>query len=60
MRHSDAQIFSQLQAVQFHSIHFSELPDGWLRVDADYSAGSGAKVRVDDMRIAPVDPEDMK
>ena len=59
LRQSDNRIFTELQAVQFHSIHFSELPDGRLRVDADYTADSGAKVRIEDMRISAFDPREM-
>jgi hypothetical protein len=59
LRHSDDRTFRQLQAVQFHSIHFSDLPDGRLRVDADYTARSGTKVRIEDMRITAFDPHDM-
>ena len=60
LRHSDAQTFRQIEAVQFHSIHFSDLPDGRLRVDADYTVGSGTSVRINDMRISPCDPNDIK
>ena len=59
LKQSDNRTFTRLQTVQFHSIYFSKLPDGRLRIDADYSAGSGARIRIEDMRIRAIDPDDM-
>jgi len=57
LKESDDEKFMQLQAVRFHSIRFAELPDGKLKIDADYSVDS-ANVRIDGMQLTAFDIDD--
>jgi len=40
LRHSDEKIYTALQAAQFERIEFSDMPDGCLEINADYTIRS--------------------
>jgi hypothetical protein len=72
LKDSDPDAYRSLQAVRFSRIEFSEAPNGWLRVNAEYPfppsihtasgitvKSSGGTVTISDMTIGPEDPREM-
>lgn len=72
LKESDPESYRRLQALKFNRIDFSDAPNGWLRVNAEYlfppsiltASGvtvksSGGTVTINDMKISPEDPSEM-
>ena len=72
LENSDSETYRKLRAVRFSRIEFSNEPDGWLKVTAQYRVDSsahtapgikmtfsGGTVTITNMRIGPLDPQEL-